>query len=141
MTWTYEQSSGRMSNDAGEVVGVGYSGGDCGRHPEGKNSPQHQSIPDVGPLPCGLYRIGAPVDTISHGPYVLPLSPNAANEMFGRSGFLIHGDSVVHPGNASEGCIILSRDVRNLIGASIDHDLQVVPGPFQYPDVDGEISV
>ena len=141
MTWTYEQSSGRMSNDASEVVGVGYSGGDCGRVPEGKNSPQRQSIPDVGPIPCGMYRIGAPVDTISHGPYVLPLSPNSSNEMYGRSGFLIHGDSVVSPGKASEGCIILSRDVRELIGESMDHSLEVVTGPFQSPDVVGDIPV
>lgn len=80
-----------------------------------------------GPIPCGLYTIGAHVDTMTHGPFVLPLTPSPQNEMFGRSAFLIHGDSKVAPGSASEGCIILSRSVRERIAKSGDHELRVIP--------------
>jgi len=45
---------------------------------------------------------------------------------FGRDGFLIHGDSVRHPGDASEGCIILPRRFRERIWTSEDTDLEVV---------------
>lgn len=118
--WTYEQRSGSMSQD-GEPVAVGYSGAG-----EGKNNPDMQSVPNVGPIPVGLYSIDAPVDTVTHGPFVLRLEPFPANQMFGRAGFLIHGDSVVHPGTASEGCIILGRATREQIWNSGDHQLEVV---------------
>jgi hypothetical protein len=48
--------------------------------------------------------------------------------MFGRDGFLIHGDSVEHPGTASHGCIIMSRAIREAIAQSDDHELNVVAG-------------
>jgi len=119
--WVYEQLTGRLYADNGVLLGVGYSGaGDC------KNNPATQSMKDRGPIPVGQYRIGSPVNTVTHGPFVLQLTPNPQNEMFGRSGFLIHGDSVVNPGTASEGCIIMSRDVRTAIVESRDFDLQVI---------------
>lgn len=117
--WTYEQVTGRMLQD-GERVAIGYSGAG-----EGKNNPDMQDIHNVGPLPKGNYTICAPVDTVTHGPYVLRLDPDPANEMFGRAGFLIHGDSVVHPGTASEGCIILGKLIRVKIWESDDHQLEV----------------
>jgi hypothetical protein len=46
--------------------------------------------------------------------------------MFGRSEFLCHGDSIEHPGDASEGCIIQLRDVRRQMWESPDHTLEVV---------------
>src|SRR5262249_55584633 len=100
--WIYEQKSGRMSRD-GVLLATGYSGLD-----EGKNNPAMQDAHDKGPLPRGRYTIGRPVDTAAHGPFVLPLTPDPANTMFGRSGFLIHGESKQHPGKASIGCIILA---------------------------------
>lgn len=121
--WTYEQKTGRLISNSGELVGVGYSGS-----PLAKNNPELQQIRDQGPIPRGMYMISAPVDTVTHGPYVLPLAPDAANTMFGRSGFLIHGDSVVSPGSASEGCIIMARMVREDVWNSGDHDLKVVEG-------------
>ncbi len=119
--WKYTQQEGYLTlNNVGK--GVGYSGAG-----EGKNNSTAQSIKNVGPIPCGKYLIGAPVDTITHGPYVLPLTPDPANEMFDRSGFLIHGDSVVSPGTASEGCVILGRVTREKIWQSKVHTLLVVP--------------
>lgn len=120
MAWTYEQSTGRILQD-GVRVAIGYSGaGEC------KNDPASQDVHNAGPIPRGHYSIGAPCDTMTHGPYVLRLTPDAANDMCGRAGFLIHGDSVVHPGTASEGCIILGRAIREKIWDSGDHDLEVV---------------
>ena len=60
----------------------------------------------------------------------MSLTPNAANNMFGRSEFKIHGDLIDAPGQhkASDGCVILSRDVREQIWQSGDHDLHVIPG-------------
>jgi len=126
--WKYEQLTGRLfsdySNPTGEeVVAIGYSG-----HGEGKNNPNLQNVHDVGPLPVGVYDIGPPQDTVTHGPYVLTLHPEPDNVMYGRSGFLIHGDSVVHPGTASQGCIIMSRDIREKIWKSGDRVLRVVSG-------------
>lgn len=120
MSWTYEQSTGRMLQD-GERVAIGYSGkGEC------KNDPSAQDVHNAGPIPRGSYTIDAPVDTATHGPYVLRLEPDAGNDMCGRAGFLIHGDSASHPGSASEGCIILGRAIREKIWESDDHALEVV---------------
>ena len=119
--WTYVQLSGQLISGAGEMIAVGYSGS-----PAGKNEPQEEAVADVGPIPQGRYTIGSPRDTPAHGPYVLPLTPDAANQMFGRSGFLMHGDSVSHPGCASEGCIIMGLAIRQQVWTSGDHQLQVV---------------
>lgn len=118
--WTYAQRTGELYH-IGVCGGKGYSGaGSC------KNEPDAQDQHNKGPIPRGDYHIGPAVDTLTHGPHVLPLTPDPGNVMFGRTAFLIHGDSVVHPGAASEGCIIMDREVRNMIAASDDKHLQVV---------------
>jgi Protein of unknown function (DUF2778) len=126
--WTYVQKTGELLRD-GLHVAVGYAGFD---DPEtgqnGKNNPGLANVEEVGPIPVGKYFIGTPHDTLTHGPFVLPLKPDPGNEMFGRSAFLIHGDSVVEPGTASRGCIIMSRAVRTQIAASGDKLLQVISG-------------
>jgi hypothetical protein len=119
--WDYEQISGKLLADNGDIVAIGYSG-----HGDGKNNPDMEHVADVGPIPVGIYTIETPRDTDSHGPYVLPLTPSPANTMFGRSGFLIHGDAVHAPGTASEGCVILAHTVREQIWESGDHRLNVV---------------
>ena len=121
--WTYRQQTGEFFDAEGELVETGYSG-----FGEGKNNPDREDEHDVGPIPRGVYTIGATefVDTSGpHGPFVLPLTPDQSNEMFGRDSFLIHGDSVSHPGAASHGCIILSRVTREAIAASDDDELTV----------------
>ena len=122
MTWTYTQATGDLAQD-GEVKATGYSGADVG-----KNNPTLQQVHNVGPIPVGRYTIEAPVDTKTHGPYVLPLEPDPTNEMYGRAGFLIHGDSVVRPGTASEGCLIFARTIREQVWASGDTSLEVISG-------------
>lgn len=103
-------------------MGYGYSG--RGIY---KNVPADDNLLDEGPIPAGFYDIGTPRDTDTHGPFVLPLTPHPSNQMFGRGGFLIHGDSVSNPGCASLGCIVTSPVVRHEIAASGDTLLHVIP--------------
>jgi len=119
--WSYRQSTGELISPKGIVVATGYSGA-----PDAKNNPAMESFHNVGPIPRGRYTISAPVDTVTHGPYVLPLQPDVGNEMYGRLGFLIHGDSKVEPGSASEGCMIMPEAARKQIWLSNDHLVEVV---------------
>jgi hypothetical protein len=140
--WTFHQATGQVEDAKGFKYGCSYAG-----HGKGKNSPELQNVhagcqwdaesnrwvpvdgltADVwGPLPVGIYTLQAPVDTEKHGPFVMWLTPDPANEMFGRSGMGWHGDSVEHPGLASEGCICSPRVIRETVWKSGDHRLQVV---------------
>jgi hypothetical protein len=67
---TYEQSTGRWLNDAGEVLGVGYSG-----KGELKNNPSAENVHNLGPIPRGLWRIGPPQTAPSMGRFAMPLTP------------------------------------------------------------------
>lgn len=119
--WTYAQRTGELQQD-GQHVAMGYSGAG-----EGKNNPEMQSVRNIGPIPQGEWTItGPPVNTADHGPYVLRLNPKDETETFGRSGFLMHGDSKSAPGTASHGCVIMPRTVREQVWDSRDRDLQVV---------------
>ena len=119
--WTYAQGTGKLQHD-GTHVATGYSGAG-----PGKNNPQMESVPNVGPIPQGDWTIvGPPVNTEEHGPYILRLQPDERTETFGRSGFLMHGDSKESPGTASHGCVILPRPVREQVWESGDRDLQVI---------------
>ncbi len=130
MSWTYEQVSGRLLDPSGILVAIGYSG-----HLQGLNNPSMQAVANVGPIPVGTYKIGAPIDSPTHGPFALPLTPDQWTNIYGRFAFMIHGDEVAHAGQhlASEGCIILPRLIREQIFASPDHVLDVVSG--QAPQV------
>jgi type VI secretion system (T6SS) effector TldE1-like protein len=120
--WTYVQASGELLDDAGKVVGVGYSGKGAA-----KNDPAQQCFKDNGPLPRGHYTIHPAVHPPnSLGPLALPLEPDAGNDMCHRSGFYIHGDKIGAPGTASDGCIILNHDLRKTIDDGTDKRLHVV---------------
>jgi len=119
---TYSQTSGEMRGASGDLLGTGYAG-----HGAGANNPALQSIPDTGPLPQGIYTINPPVDTVTHGPYVMWLDPDPSNQMFSRFGFGIHADEIANPGKrlASTGCIVMSNEARIAIWQSGDHQLRV----------------
>lgn len=121
--WTWRQRQGELWSD-GERIATGYAG-----RGEGKNNPAAEHIARTGPIPRGLYTVtGVLADGGHMGAYVLTLEPDPANQMHGRSGFCIHGDSVFHPGTASLGCIILPRNVRRMIWESGDYKLTVESG-------------
>jgi len=121
MAWIYQQSTGQLSHN-GRLVTQGYAG-----NKSGYNNPDMQDTPDVGPLPRGIYTItGSPFHHPHTGAYSIRLQPSRDNQMYGRAGFLIHGDSIKDPGNASNGCIILRLNVRKEIWTSGDRQLEVI---------------
>jgi hypothetical protein len=123
--WTFTISTGVLTDGTRTIEA--YSG----REGEWKNNPSDTDIVDYGPIPVGHYTIGNAFDDPIHGSIVMRLTPQDGTETFGRSGFLIHGDSRTHPGNASHGCIVTCgntpHDDRKYIDASPDKDLEVVP--------------
>lgn len=122
MAWTYQQSTGQLTDPNGNVVATGYSG-----HNGGINDPSQQSVPNVGPLPQGNYTIGPAHTPPDHlGPVALPLYPDPANEMFGRFGFFMHGDNQFMNHTASDGCLIFPLVVREQVVSSGDTSLVVV---------------
>lgn len=118
--WIYSQSTGSLWSDNGERVATGYSG-----KGEGKNNPALEHVKNVGPIPRGLYTIGQPYNSDNVGPYALPLTP-VLHDAHERTDLLAHGDSISDPGNASEGCVILPRPIRQRIFNSGDLILKVV---------------
>lgn len=137
VSWTADLASGELRLN-GILAGSFYSG-----HPPHVNDVDATNIRDLGPIPLGWWTIsGPPFDDPEHGPYCLRLTPDKDTIVFGRSGFLIHGDSKEHPRQASKGCVIAPRNVRERIYQSGDVRLEVCCGitPL-HPDVTGEISV
>jgi hypothetical protein len=121
MSWIYEQKTGRMIREGSGVIAAGYSGAGSG-----KNNPSEENVQNEGPIPEGFYDIQPPFDSPIHGPYAMRLLPDAGTHLFGRSAFMVHGDSVERPGKASEGCIVIARFARKMMWDSGDHRLQVV---------------
>jgi Protein of unknown function (DUF2778) len=119
--WKYSQSTGNLTAPDGTVVGQGYSG-----NTSGLDNPAAQDQIGVGPIPQGSYTIRAFFNDLGgKGPMVAHLMPDPANEMYGRSGFMIHGDNPALNHTASDGCIILSRPLREVIASSSDRELMV----------------
>lgn len=119
--WTYDQSTGDLSHD-GVFIGTGYSG--AGRTlAEGRNNGAMEAVAAKGPIPRGRWKIGRPRDGGALGPFVMNLDPVGHNA-HSRSLFRIHGNNKAD--DASHGCIILARPLRQLIAASGDNDLTVV---------------
>lgn len=106
--WTFKRAAGQLISPTGQVFPA-YSG-----HGEGVNNPTLERVKDVGPLPAGVWIIGELIDTTEHGPDARTLTPDTGTNVYGRSGFLAHGDEVKHPGQhlASLGCLITERDAR-----------------------------
>jgi hypothetical protein len=121
MTWRYSQKTGDLIRD-GIFLCRGYSG-----YEEGKNNPAMQTVHDMGPIPVGKWIMAAIMDSPAHGPRCIRLVPDEGTMTWGRDGFLIHGDSLSSPGNASHGCIVINRTFRELVWGTKDCHLEVVP--------------
>lgn len=123
MPFIYSQTTGMMRRDSGWSA-QGYSG-----HHNGVNNAALQACSNVGPIPQGTYTISKPYTDPEKGPVVMRLTPDPENTMWGRAGFLIHGDNAQANQSASEGCIILPRVAREFIGRVVgggDNRLTVV---------------
>ena len=101
-----DESSGRTV-----VAGSCYSGTAGGR-----NNPEMNGEPNVGPTPRGWWGIGSPQDTRLGRPS-FRLSPEPGNSVFQTrrqpQSFLIHADNATS--DASEGCTICEKRIRDII--------------------------
>jgi hypothetical protein len=118
--FVFDIPTGCLTQD-GAFIATGYSGSNSG-----KDNPLFESTPNFGPIPEGLYTIGTARTHPHLGPLAMPLTPNPANVMYSRGGFWLHGDSIKHPGQGSEGCICLPRPARLLISRATDRRLTVI---------------
>lgn len=116
MPWEYSQRSGQLSYN-GQPVAQGHSGSGAGR-----NNPDLQHVPNAGPIPRGRYSIGRPRASLQTGAHVLDLSP-LGHGAHGRAPLQIHGDA--RSAATSNGCIVLTREIRQRISGSGDRILVV----------------
>ena len=122
MTWTYQQTTGILKHDGVLISKRGYSGVKGSQFQHNK-----QNVKDKGPIPVGKYTlIGGPFKHHKTGVYTIRLLPDPKNEMFGRDGFMLHGDSGDHPGEASHGCIVFPKNIRKNVWESGDHEIEVI---------------
>jgi Protein of unknown function (DUF2778) len=124
---TFKQSTGELFGLDGKREGIGYAG-----HGPGRNNPAMENVRAVGPLPRGKYTAVEMFPDHPHvGKYALHLEPDDETRArilaYGRDpdSFFCHGDSVEHPGFASDGCIIQARNTREFIWNN-DRDIEVV---------------
>jgi hypothetical protein len=116
----YSQSDGRLMDMEDRLVGQGYSGA-----PGHVNKPEFQDKVDKGVIPEGSYTVGEVIvnrtDARGMGPDVIKLEPDPATaeriRAMGRdpNTFYVHGDNGQRNGTASQGCIIMDKDVRKAL--------------------------
>lgn len=121
MSWTYQQSTGKLLDPVGEWIGTGYSG-----HGSGLNNPAMEAVPEIGPIPTGTWLIGAAATLPILGRLVMPLSP-VDFDPHGRAGFFMHGDSAAMDHTASCGCIVIGPADRQQVAEGLDRRLEVIP--------------
>lgn len=126
-TFTYHIRSGRLEHPEVGVLAVGYSGRGAGlNNPDRRDLHGVEGAADAGPIPPGKYTWSETED--SHGGFAIVLVPDPTNIMYGRGGFLIHGDMKGGPPcSASLGCIIVPRLTRWAVWGCDDAEMQVVP--------------
>lgn|SRR5678815_3344313 len=129
--YTYKQSTGELLSlpvDAlppARLLAIGYSGTE-----EGRNNPAMEMAKGIGPIPEGNYTFGIAYDSEHTGPLTLPVTPDAETAQriteMGRdpNSFRMHGDNIKH--DASHGCIIMLRTVREAIDKGVDKALTVI---------------
>jgi RHS repeat-associated protein len=143
----YSQSTGRLTcfdifTGVRYADGYGYAGfGDgaldpnfVGPMPNGKNNPDWNDVPNLGPLPRGNYGIGQTADSKKTGKGTITLTfHNETTDPWpkkrGKRTMRIHGDSDRHPGKASEGCIVIKSDVRRSITENCGPGSSLTVGP------------
>ncbi|WP_414719690.1 tlde1 domain-containing protein [Tsuneonella suprasediminis] len=112
----YEQSSGRLLFGVGKslvLIASCYAGA-----PGCVNDPNTDHLRSRGPLPKGRYTIVKR----HHSRFASPaffLEPAEENQMYGRSGFWVHGDNAKRNRSASTGCIVTSWVERTVLDRTI----------------------
>ncbi len=88
---TYEISTGQIYDGTMNPVGSpGYSG-----FPPHVNDADAIQLADIGPIPTGLWNMVEMITKgAAQGPYVIRLEPAPGTLVYGRSGFLCHGDGL-----------------------------------------------
>lgn len=117
--WVFHQSTGQLFHD-GKYVATGYSG-----HGAGLNNHTMEAVHGVGVIPCGRWRIGPVYDHPHLGRHIMALTP-IGHDAHGRDAFRMHGDNPLMNHTASDGCLIFGLQVRDMVAASNDNDLEVV---------------
>jgi hypothetical protein len=120
MPWVYKVSAHSFYFNGTYQFDANYSG-----RPNFKDDSANECVSGKGPLPRGTYTIGPAFYHHKTRAWTMRLIPYVENSMCGRDGFMIHGDSAAHPGEASDGCIILNLTSRKVIAASSDKILVV----------------
>lgn len=119
---TFDRHTGKLFAENGTLISAGIWAG----HGNAANDVTREREIGVGPLPAGIYSIGAARTSAKLGSFVLDLVPTHGTEMYGRSLFRIHGDTVndvTH--SASDGCIIAPKPVRVWINRQADRRIKV----------------
>jgi len=107
-TWIYRRSTGSLFRN-----GLPVSEAQCYSGAPGHiNDARSEAFVGKGPIPIGVYWCLAPRRHPTLGPIAIPLDPAGSNEMFGRSGFYVHGDNVKQDRSASQGCVICNATTR-----------------------------
>lgn len=115
-------------NQIGRLTFGGKAYGAYSGHGLGKNNHAYETMANVGPIPCGDWEIIRWDDHHGDkGPVVAVLRP-VGHDAHNRTDFLMHGDSLEHPGEASHGCVIANRMIRDTLRASGETKLRVVSG-------------
>ncbi|WP_414162814.1 tlde1 domain-containing protein [Superficieibacter sp. BNK-5] len=120
MTWVYKINAHSFYLNGTYQFDARYSG-----RPGFKNDSANECVSGKGPLPRGTYTIGPAFFHVRTRAWTMRLMPYPENQMCGRGAFMIHGESSAHPGEASDGCIILDLLYRKIIAASSDKILVV----------------
>lgn len=126
--WRYEifnaATGGGILTFNGDFQTAAYSG--IG---EGLNNVLMQAVQNVGPVPCGRYKMLPAIFSEHTGPLAIRLVP-IGHDAQKRTDLEIHGDNKAHNGTASHGCIIAGPAVRAHINDCIkagSDELEVVP--------------
>lgn len=118
--WTYQITTGELTDPNGAFTGTGYSG----KAGPWRNNPDAEPTQAEGPVPEGRWLIGVAHTSPNTGPMTMDLDPLTGTNTYGRSLFRIHGDNANH--DASHGCIIMGPTIRGHISASADRILNVI---------------
>lgn len=119
---TFSVGKGELSDKNGIVIGPAYSGA-----PGHVDVVADDGLKALGPIPLGLWRVGAPEDVPGLGPFCLRLTPCEGTDAKGRGGFWFHGDNAKSDHSGSHGCIVAAHHERVEVWADDDHLINVVP--------------